>query len=122
MSAPFGGTPALPFDTADDPPRTEAEASPNLYDELAALARPRKHYQRYYTTREANDNMQYPPQGIHAFLRGYYHYKRRRLVWQQAVQTQGAHGRRDGSDADLLHHGPRQRHGGNRGVGDAVGR
>ena len=75
MSAPFGGTPALRFDTADDPPRTEAQAGPNLYDELAALARPRKHYQRYYTTREANDNMQYAPQGIHAFLRGYYHYK-----------------------------------------------
>ena len=46
-----------------------------IYDELAALTPPRKHYQRYYTTSEANDNMWRPPQGIHAFLRAYYHMK-----------------------------------------------
>ena len=51
------------------PPRT------SIHDELAALERPRKHYQWYYSTREANDNMRNCPQGIHAFLRAYYHYK-----------------------------------------------
>ncbi len=75
MSAPFGGTASLPFDTANDPPRAAAPTGPSLFDELAALPRPRKHYQRYYTTREADDNMRNAPQGIHAFLRGYYHYK-----------------------------------------------
>ncbi len=75
MSAPFGGTASLPFDTADDPPRAAGPAGPSLFEELAALPRPRKHYQRYYRTREANDNMWHAPQGIHAFLRGYYHYK-----------------------------------------------
>ena len=75
MSAPFGGTGSLPFDTADDPPRTAGPAGPSLFDELAALPRPRKHYQRYYRTREANENMWRAPQGLHAFLRGYYHYK-----------------------------------------------
>ena len=75
MSAPFGRTPSLPFNTADDPPQTTATPGPSLFDDLAALPRPRKHYQRYYTTREANDNMQHASQGIHAFLRGYYHYK-----------------------------------------------
>ena len=75
MSAPFGGTARLPFDTADDPPRDAAPAGPSLFDELAALPRPRKHYQRYYRTREANDNMWHAPQGLHAFIRGYYHYK-----------------------------------------------
>ena len=76
MSAPFGGTSALPFDTANDPPPVQASPpGPSLYDDLAALPRPRKHYQRYYTTREANANMHGAPQGIHAFLRGYYHYK-----------------------------------------------
>ena len=75
MSAPFGGTAQLPFDTADDPPREARPTGPSLYDQLAALARPRKHYQRYYTTREANNNMWRAPQGLHAFLRGYYHYK-----------------------------------------------
>ena len=75
MSAPFGGTGSLPFDTADDPPRTAGPAGPSLFDEMAALPRPRKHYQRYYRTREANENMWHAPQGLHAFIRGYYHYK-----------------------------------------------
>ncbi len=75
MSAPFAGTPRLPFDTAGRPPREPEEAGPSIYDDLAALPRPRKHYQRYYQTREANPNMWRAPQGLHAFLRAYYHYK-----------------------------------------------
>ncbi|MHC4931729.1 MAG: alpha/beta fold hydrolase [Planctomycetota bacterium] len=75
MSAPFGGTPTLPFDTADEPPRRPNAAGPSIFDDLAALPRPRKHYQQYYRTREANENMWHPPQGIHAFLRAYYHFK-----------------------------------------------
>jgi pimeloyl-ACP methyl ester carboxylesterase len=76
MSAPFGGPPALPFNTANTP-RTAAPsgAADTIYDDLAALNPPRKYYQRYYTTRDANDNMWHPPQGIHAFLRAYYHMK-----------------------------------------------
>ena len=76
MSAPFGGPPALPFDTADAPagPAPAAPAD-TIYDELAALKPARKHYQRYYTTREANENMWHATQGIHAFLRAYYHMK-----------------------------------------------
>ena len=74
MSAPFGGPPALPFDTADAPAAVSAPVD-NIYDELAALTPPRKHYQRYYTTREANENMWHASQGIHAFLRAYYHMK-----------------------------------------------
>ena len=75
MSAPFGGTPVLPFDTADDPPATAVTDGPSIYDDLAALPRPRKHYQRYYTTRGANENMWHASQGIHDFIRGYYHFK-----------------------------------------------
>ena len=74
MSAPFGGTSSLPFDTADNPPPQRSPGY-NLTVELANLPRPRKHYQRYYTTREANENMWHPPQGLQAFIRGYYHYK-----------------------------------------------
>ena len=74
MSAPFGGPPALPFNTVDAPPAVAAPADA-IDDELAALMPPRKHYQRYYTTREANDNMWHATQGIHAFLRAYYHMK-----------------------------------------------
>jgi pimeloyl-ACP methyl ester carboxylesterase len=77
MSAPFAGPPALPFDTADAPPSAARPAGDGdrIYDELAALTPPRKHYQRYYSTREANDNMRNAPQGVHAFLRAYYHMK-----------------------------------------------
>ncbi len=74
MSAPFGGISSLPFDTADNPPPQRSPGY-NLTAELANLPRPRKHYQRYYTTREANENMWHPPQGLQAFIRGYYHYK-----------------------------------------------
>ena len=74
MSAPFGGTPSIPFDTANSP-TSPPSPGPDLFEEMARLPRPRKHYQRYYTTREANENMWHPPQGLHAFIRGYYHYK-----------------------------------------------
>ena len=72
MSSPFAGPPALPFDTAGT-----AETSPkaSIHEELGALARPRKHYQRYYSTREANEDMWHCPQGVHDFLRAYYHHK-----------------------------------------------
>ena len=56
MSAPFAGPPSLPFDTANGR-RNAATAPPNVLDDLAALARPRKHYQWYYSTREANGDM-----------------------------------------------------------------
>ena len=74
MSAPFGGTATLPFDTANNPAPAD-EPGPDLYAELARLPRPRKHYQRYYTTRSANENMWHAEQGLHAFLRAYYHHK-----------------------------------------------
>ena len=74
MSAPFAGPPALPFDNADNPsPPKPPETS--IHEELAKLERPRKHYQWYYSTRPANADMWHCPQGVHAFLRGYFHYK-----------------------------------------------
>jgi pimeloyl-ACP methyl ester carboxylesterase len=73
MSNPFPGAPALPFNTANE--AAKPAAGPSIHDELAALARPRKHYQWYYSTREADDNMRNCAQGVHAFLRAYYHYK-----------------------------------------------
>ena len=74
MSAPFGGPARLPFNTANVP----APAAPPAYDmdaELAKLTPPRKHYQTYYTTREADPEMSRAPQGLLAFLRAYYHAK-----------------------------------------------
>lgn len=64
MSAPFAGPPSSPTPPPDP-----------VHDALAALPRPRKHYQWYYSTREANADMLRCPQGVHAFLRAYYHVK-----------------------------------------------
>ncbi len=76
MSAPFAGPPSLPFDTAKQPANAPAAPSPaQVLADLAALPRPRKHYQWYYSTRAANDNMRNCAQGLHAFLRAYYHCK-----------------------------------------------
>jgi len=47
----------------------------DLAASLAALQPPRKHYQRYFSTRAADTDMRDCPQGIHAFLRAYFHVK-----------------------------------------------
>lgn len=60
MSAPFG---------------TPGEGRDRACSDLANLNPSRKHYQIYYTTRPANENMWRAPQGVHAFLRAYYHVK-----------------------------------------------
>jgi pimeloyl-ACP methyl ester carboxylesterase len=73
MSAPFAGPPELPFDTDGTPPAIQA--SPTIHEALAALPRPRKHYQWYYSTRAANAQMWYCKQGVHDFLRAYFHHK-----------------------------------------------
>ncbi|MEJ8845955.1 alpha/beta hydrolase [Variovorax rhizosphaerae] len=74
MSAPFAGPPALPFDTVGQPTSARAPMA-EVLEALAALPRPRKHYQWYYATPEANPDMHGAPQGVHDFLRAYYHHK-----------------------------------------------
>lgn len=68
MSVPFAGPPTLSFNS-------DSAGADRIYEELAALQPPRKYYQQYYARREANDNMWHAPQGVHAFLRAYYHMK-----------------------------------------------
>ncbi|MBV8411459.1 MAG: alpha/beta fold hydrolase [Alphaproteobacteria bacterium] len=67
MSGPFAGPPAVDAKRAPD--------GPDIHAALAALPRPRKHYQWYYSTPPANDEMWKAPQGVHAFLRAYFHHK-----------------------------------------------
>jgi pimeloyl-ACP methyl ester carboxylesterase len=74
MSAPFAGPPDLPFDTLHAAQHS-SETRSNLHEAMARLPRPRKHYQWYYSTRPANDDMLHCSQGVHAFLRAYYHHK-----------------------------------------------
>ena len=73
MSAPFAGPPPLPFNIARQ--RAAPRHDDPVHRELAALPRPRKHYQWYYSTREANADMHRAPQGVHDFLRAYFHCK-----------------------------------------------
>ena len=72
MSAPFGGPPALPAPGAMPGAVSGIE---QMDAALAALPRPRKHYQRYYGTRAAEADMLHCRQGLHDFLRAYYHVK-----------------------------------------------
>jgi pimeloyl-ACP methyl ester carboxylesterase len=67
MSAPFGGTPAAAVPTRP--------AGRDLGDALAALTPPRKHYQWWFSGPEADETMLQAPQGLHTFLRAYYHAK-----------------------------------------------
>ena len=46
-----------------------------VHRDLAALPRPRKHYQWWYSTRPANAAMWYCKEGVHDFLRAYYPHK-----------------------------------------------
>lgn len=78
MSAPFGGPPEMPLNTANEDRgdvTATALSSPSIHEDLAALERPRKHYQWYYSNRDANRDMWRCPQGVHDFLRAYYHHK-----------------------------------------------
>ncbi len=68
MSAPFPGPPSLTGDSS-------APSTERLNEQLGTLNPPRKHYQWYYGTREADADMHRCPQGVHAFLRAYYHHK-----------------------------------------------
>lgn len=67
MSAPFQGPPAFPLDGD--------AATADIHEALATLDRPRKHYHKYYSTPQANQDMCQCPQGISDFLRGYFHAK-----------------------------------------------
>ncbi|MYH27507.1 MAG: alpha/beta fold hydrolase, partial [Acidobacteria bacterium] len=77
MSAPFGGTATLPFDTADAAAAAgpAGAAAADIDAGLASLDPPRHHYRRFYATRGANDDLWRAPQGVHDFLRAYYHMK-----------------------------------------------
>ena len=74
MSAPFAGPLPMPFNTANETPES-SPALPDVHTELAKLDTPRKHYHWYYSTREANDDMLNCTQGVHDFMRAYYHFK-----------------------------------------------
>lgn len=72
MSFPFDGPPTLPCDT-DGKPRDLPR--PPIAAELAALPRPRQDSMAWFGTPGANADMLHAPQGLHDFLRAYFHVK-----------------------------------------------
>jgi pimeloyl-ACP methyl ester carboxylesterase len=73
MSQPFRGSPSLPFDTVSHP--TTQEGRKDIHEDLANLPEPRKHYMGYYSTQLAAEDMDNPKDGVHQFLREYFHLK-----------------------------------------------
>ena len=73
MSHPFKAIPELPFNTANAP--SPKPSKPDIQVELGKLNPPRKHYKWYNSTPPANSDWCTPAQGMHAFLRGYFHLK-----------------------------------------------
>ena len=83
MSTPWPGTPQLPFNTANLP-ESETRYDPTLTKsmeaQLGSLVPPRKHYQMYFASEQANGEIMNAPQGIHDFMRAYNHAKSGDLV------------------------------------------
>lgn len=77
MSHPFKGTSALPLNTANAASSSNGttQKKTDVHQDLAQLSPPRKHYKWYYSTQPANAEMTYPTDGLHTFLRGYFHLK-----------------------------------------------
>jgi hypothetical protein len=63
MSAPYAGPPSIAAGEVTDPRSSPSRGA--IFDELEKLERPRKHYQRYYQSREANEDMWRAPEGLH---------------------------------------------------------
>jgi len=66
MSAPYTGAPDI---------KTDLLIEDSIHNDLENLSMPRKHYQWYYSTPEANKDMHLEKKELHKFLRAYYHMK-----------------------------------------------
>ena len=71
MSAPFTGSLKIPIISN----MSSEKNSSAIAKDLANLNRPRKHYQDYYRTIEANDDLMKSDMGLRSFIRAYYYYK-----------------------------------------------
>ncbi|KZT01222.1 HAD superfamily [Laetiporus sulphureus 93-53] len=77
MSMPFQGPPSLRFgdNPLDMSQNILSTFSADRREQLAKLDSPRKYYIPYFAGRDAAYDMSNAPQGIHAFLRAYFHMK-----------------------------------------------
>lgn len=79
MSHPVKGPFKLPFSTSisyGQSPKAPTKGGEDVHEGLGKLQPPRKHYQHYYCTPNANDEMTYPQgEDLKTFMRGYFHLK-----------------------------------------------
>jgi pimeloyl-ACP methyl ester carboxylesterase len=73
ISTPFFGAPSIPLESGEH--AVKKMRWEDVEADLAALARPRKHYASYSASREANENLWHAPQGIHDLLRELFYFK-----------------------------------------------
>ncbi|KAK2795214.1 hypothetical protein FQN52_006144 [Onygenales sp. PD_12] len=74
MSHPFKKIPSPPLNTTNPTSiSVPVDQKPDIHADLACIGR--KHYKWYYSTQPASAEMTNPPQGLHEFLRGYFHLK-----------------------------------------------
>jgi pimeloyl-ACP methyl ester carboxylesterase len=72
----FGGTPSFPFNTANGAPVPHPDyTNAELDAEYAKLNPPRRYYQDYWASPEADKDMKNVPQGMTNFFRGFYYMK-----------------------------------------------
>lgn len=92
MSAPFAGAPDTPFGAPVTGSGTENafQRMTRVVSELQTLTPARQHYQWYYSGSDANHDMRDCPQGLHDFLRAYYHVKSADWSGNQPVPLQAA--------------------------------
>ena len=119
MSAPFGGPPQLPFDTAESLRRPLRLVPPPLLRTWRGLTRHGSITSAI--TRRAKRTMTCGgPAGRPRVSARLLSLQERGLDGEQAIQARLFHGPRAGANADLLHHGSRQGDGGDRGRAYAV--
>jgi pimeloyl-ACP methyl ester carboxylesterase len=85
MSAPFTGAPLTSPSDSNYRPKNLSD----LDVELLSLSPPRKHYQVYFSGETANQDLLTCSQGVHNFLRAYYHHKSADWIGNKPFQLKG---------------------------------
>jgi pimeloyl-ACP methyl ester carboxylesterase len=83
----FGGVPSFPFNTANGAPAPRSEyTNAELDAEYAKLNPPRRGYQDYWASPQADEDMKHVPQGMTNFFRAFYYMKSADFPGNQNLQ------------------------------------
>ncbi|KAK0320975.1 hypothetical protein LTR82_007892 [Friedmanniomyces endolithicus] len=109
MSHPHHAPPQPPFG-----PSAHPASQIDIQADLAKLTPPRKHYKFYNSAPAVATDWNNPPQGLYAYLRGYFPPEIRRLGAQQAPPSLRLVRGSVSGNARILHHARRAQHAANR--------